>query len=99
MLIQHKQSGNRGFFFIQPDGEEILAELTYVKHDAGMLIDHTEVDESLQGQNIGYQLVSTAVEYARSHHLKVIPACVFAKAVIDKKPELQDVLDNGESTD
>ena len=92
MQIQHKQSGNRGFFFVQPEGEEILAELTYLLHDDQMVIDHTEVDEALKGQSVGYQLVNTAVEYARTHHLKVIPVCTFAKAVFDKKPEYADVL-------
>lgn len=92
MQIQHKQSGNRGFFFVQPEGEEILAELTYLQHDDQMVIDHTEVNEALKGQSVGYQLVNTAVEYARTHHLKVIPVCTFAKAVFDKKPEYADVL-------
>lgn len=93
MLIQHKQKESKGVFFIPGEDDELLAELIYMKKDPGvMVIEHTEIDDELRGQNIGYQLVNTAVEYARTHQLKVIPMCPFAKAVIDRKPELQDVL-------
>lgn len=92
MLIQHKQTENRGMFFIEEDGN-ILAEMTYTNPDASrMIIEHTEVDEELKGQNIGYSLVNHAVEYARTHQQKVFPVCTFAKAVFDKKPDLRDVL-------
>ena len=93
MQVQHKQTENRGMFFIQPEGEEILAELIYAKHDPEtIIVEHTHVDDELRGQNIGFQLVSTAVEYARAHHMKIVPMCSFTKAVMDKKPEFRDVL-------
>lgn len=96
MLIQHKLTGNKGMFFVQPE-EEVLAEMIYLQHDPNtMIIEHTEVNDELKGQNVGLQLVEAAVEYARSHNIKVIPMCSFAKAVIDNKPEFQDVLKEGE---
>jgi predicted GNAT family acetyltransferase len=58
-----------------------------------MVIEHTEVDEVLRGKNIGYELVHAGVEYARHHGLKIIPLCPFARSVINKKPEFQDVLE------
>lgn len=92
MLIQHKKAGNKGLFFVQQDGN-ILAEMTYTMPSAEkMIIDHTEVSDELRGQNVGYQLVHTAVEYARTHQLKIIPLCPFANAVFKKKPEYADVL-------
>jgi predicted GNAT family acetyltransferase len=92
MIIKHEQKENKGQFFI-PDGEEIVAEMTYIRHDPQtIIINHTEVTEELQGQNIGYQLVQAAVEYARNHQLKIVPVCIFARAVFDKKPEFGDVL-------
>jgi len=94
MLIQHKHTDTKGLFFIPGDEEDdLLAELVYMKQEPStMIIEHTEVDEELKGQNIGYQLVSAAVEYARSHNWKVIPMCPFARAVMNKKPEFKDVL-------
>jgi len=92
MTIQHQQQENRGLFFVPgPDG--MLAEMTYLRHDPRtLIIDHTYVDKELRGQNIGFQLVQAAVAYARQHQLKIVPVCVFARAVFDKKPEFADVL-------
>ena len=92
MTIQHKESGSKGVFFIS-DEDKIAAELTYsVIQENQMMIDHTRVDEELQGANIGYELVHTAVNYARTHRYVVIPACQFARAVMEKKPEFKDVM-------
>jgi predicted GNAT family acetyltransferase len=57
-----------------------------------MILEHTEVAEELKGQNVGYQLVEAAVEYARLHQFKILPLCPFANAVFRKKPEYRDVL-------
>lgn len=92
MLIQHKLIGTKGMFYVGQDGG-ILAELVYtMASPEKMIIEHTEVDESLAGKSVGLQLVHTAVEYARSHHLKIIPLCPFAKSLFDKKAEWRDVL-------
>jgi uncharacterized protein len=92
MLIQHKLVGNRGIFFVGSDGA-FLAEMVYTKLSSDkMIIEHTEVDESLAGKGIGKLLVATGVEYARNHQLKIIPLCSFAKAVFDKVEEYSDVL-------
>ena len=92
MLIQHKQVGSKGMFYVGQDGA-ILAELVYtMSSPEKMIIEHTEVDDSLKGQNVGLELVSAAVHYARDHKIKIIPLCPFAKAVISKRAEMQDVL-------
>lgn len=93
MLIQHQQKENKGMFFIEAEGE-IVAEMTYASPTPDrMIIEHTGVDDDLKGQNIGYSLVHQAVEYARTHHLKIVPVCSFAKAIFDKKPDFKDVLE------
>ena len=92
MLIQHKQVGGKGIFFVGQDGN-ILAELAYTKPSQDkMIIEHTEVDESLGGKGVGKQLVHAAVEFARTHQIKIIPLCPFARAVFDKTAEYRDVL-------
>ena len=92
MLIQHKQVGGKGMFFVEQDGN-ILAELVYTMPSAEkMIIEHTEVSEELKGKNVGKQLVHTAVEYARGHQIKIIPLCPFANAVFKKTKEYADVL-------
>jgi predicted GNAT family acetyltransferase len=92
MLIQHKQVGGKGIFFVEQDGN-ILAELAYtMPSPEKMIIEHTEVSEELKGKNVGKQLVHTTVEYARSHQIKIIPLCPFANAVFKKTKEYADVL-------
>ena len=60
--------------------------------DDKFIIDHTEVDEEYGGKGLGKDLVKAGVEYAREKNVKVIPLCPFAKKVIAKTPEFQDVL-------
>ncbi|GAB4091581.1 GNAT family N-acetyltransferase [Flaviaesturariibacter terrae] len=92
MTIQHQQNEQHGNFFILADGE-LIADMTYIRHDPhSIIINHTQVDEEMQGQDIGFRLVQAAVDYARQHQLKIVPVCVFAAAVFEKKPEFRDVL-------
>lgn len=94
MHIQHRLSGTHGLFYIPGEEDEgPLAELVYATTKEGkMIIEHTEVDEALRGQNVGYELVHSAVEHARQYNFKIVPVCPFAKAVFDKKPDFEDVL-------
>jgi len=93
MLIQQKQDGSKGSFYIEETGT-VLAEMTWSMTGTElMIIDHTEVSDELRGKNVGYQLVKAAVEYARTNHIKILPLCPFAKSVFDKKgAEFADVL-------
>ena len=92
MTIQHKRTGSKGMFYVEYEGE-IAAEMIYtMPSEDKMIIEHTEVDEVLQGQNVGYELVHAGVEYARHHGLKIIATCPFARAVLKKKPDWADVM-------
>jgi predicted GNAT family acetyltransferase len=92
MLIQNKTEGGKGIFYIEQNGQQ-LAEMVYSLPVPGkMIVEHTEVDDSLSGQGIGKQLVHNAVEYARQNQLKIIPVCPFTKSVLEKVKEWQDVL-------
>ena len=91
MTVQHRKTNGKGMFFVEYE-DEVAAEMVYTTTGDKMIIEHTEVDEVLQGKNTGYELVHAAVEYARHHAMKIIPLCPFAKAVLDKKPDWQDVL-------
>ncbi len=93
MHIQHRISGTHGKFYIPDEEAGSLAELVYaVTNDGKMIIEHTEVDEELRGQNIGYEMVHAAVAHARQYEMKIVPVCPFAKAVFNKKPDFADLL-------
>ena len=92
MNIKNKKIGTKGMFYVSKD-EKIVAEMVYTMPSPDkMIIEHTEVNEELKGQNVGFQLVKTAVEFARAHNIKIIPLCPFANSVFKRKPEFADVL-------
>ena len=92
MLVQHKRTEKRGMFFIPGEDDEMIAELVYSFQEPDtLLLEHTEVDEELRGQKVGFDLIQAAVEYARQNQYKLIPLCSFAKAVMDRKPDFNDV--------
>lgn len=92
MKIQRQQHGKRGAFFIEENGEWV-AEMTYSREGARkIVIDHTEVDESLKGKGIGKYLVEAAVQYARKNNLLIKPTCPFVKSVLEKDEQYEDVL-------
>jgi hypothetical protein len=67
MDIKHNPAATKGIFYVEGD-EYNLAELDYsITPDHLMIINHTEVNDSLRGLNIGKELVNTAVEYARKN--------------------------------
>jgi len=75
------------------EGEENLAEMTWVKEsDDYIIIDHTMVSDSLKGQGIGRKLLDRIVEMARERNLKIRPLCPFVKITFDRVPELKDLL-------
>jgi predicted GNAT family acetyltransferase len=92
MEIQHQFDGKKGSFFME-EGAKRFAEMVYVMAgESKLIIEHTEVDPSLQGQGIGEKLLEKLVEHARSKGIKVLPLCPFAKATFRKREDLQDVL-------
>ena len=93
MPVQREQKGRRGAFYLERGGIR-LAEMTFSADAEGKLviIDHTEVAESLRGQGAARKLVEAAVGWARETRVKVIPLCPFAKAVFDHEPSFHDVL-------
>lgn len=90
--IQRSEEGHRGAFFLEREGKRI-AEMTFTRvNPALVIIDHTEVDESLKGQGVGRKLLDAAVAWARENQTRFIPVCPYAKAQFDKDPSLRDVL-------
>ena len=90
--VEVELNDKNGFFYIEIDGRK-QAKLTFVfNDDEKITINHTEVNEGNNGKGFGKMLIAKAVEYARENNLKIIPLCSFAKSVIDKTPEFQDIL-------
>lgn len=92
ITIEHEEEGGRGAFFIEREGIR-LAQMTYSRAgDDLIIIDHTEVNEKLQGLGVARRLLDTAVAWARTTKTRVIATCPYAKAQFDKDPSIRDVL-------
>lgn len=89
-MAEIKQGTNK--FYIGEDENNPQAQITFKKlNDNQIDIDHTGVPDEMGGQGIGSQLVQSVIEYARENNLKIVATCPFAKNVIEKHSEYQDV--------
>ena len=86
----HHDSGARRFT-TQVDGHE--AELIYRLQDLRMTIDHTGVPDAIGGRGIAGELVKAALDYARAEGLRVVPACSYSAAYIQRHPQYADLVD------
>lgn len=74
------------------DGKQ-AGKMTYSRMgQSKIIIDHTEVEEPFKNTGAGRELVEHGVEWARENGIKILPLCAFAKNLIDRDPDLQDVL-------
>ena len=64
-------------FELHSDG--YMARLDYRLDGDRIVLDHTVVPEELRGRGVGGALVSTALDHAAEHSLRVVPRCPFAR--------------------
>ena len=81
-------------FELDVDGETAVSE--YHRGNGTIVFTHTEVPLRLEGKGIGNALAKSALDYARSEGLRVVPRCRFIAAFIKRHREYQDLVD-GES--
>lgn len=91
MQVQISESESKGKAYIG-DAQKPDAEMTFSKAgEDKIIIDHTEVSESLKGQGAGKQMLMALVEMARERGIKILPLCPFAHAMFRKDPSIKDV--------
>ncbi len=69
-----------------------MAVLEYRLSAQDMLMTHTEVPVAQQGKGIAGELAKAALNYAKSHKLRVIPRCPFVASYIEHHPEYADLV-------
>lgn len=90
--IQHTESDGRGAFFVARAGMR-LAQMTYSRSgDDLVIIDHTEVQQALQGLGVARRLLDAAVAWARATKTRVIATCPYANAQFERDASIRDVL-------
>lgn len=91
MDIVHQEDGNHGGYSATVNGA--TAQITYSRTSPKLIIiDHTEVPDSLRGQGIGQALAAHAIEAAREGGWKIIPLCPFFLNQVKRHSEWHDVI-------
>ncbi|MGH8025223.1 MAG: GNAT family N-acetyltransferase [Pseudoxanthomonas sp.] len=88
LQINHDPGSRR--FSARVDGHE--AELLYRQDGARLIIDHTGVPEAIGGRGIAGELVKAVLDYARAEGLRVVPACSYSAAYVQRHPEYADLV-------
>jgi predicted GNAT family acetyltransferase len=81
-------------FEMTVDGQTAL--LQYMERDGALYLTHTEVPTELEGRGIGSRIVKHALDQAKSRGMKVAPWCAFVRAYIDRHPEYEELVVQGE---
>ena len=91
IAIERTDGPSGGVYRLVVDGHE--ARMTFSRAGERLLvIDHTEVPQTLRGRGIGDRLVARAVDDARQAGIKIFPLCPFAAAQFRKHEAYRDVL-------
>ena len=69
------------------------AELRYSLRDGRMVIDHTGVPDVIGGRGIAGILVKAARDLARARGWRVVPACSYSAAYVQRHPEYADLIE------
>jgi len=83
----------RGRFRLVGGDGQVLGEMTFSRaRDDLIIIDHTEVDDSLRGKGGGLRLFNGMVDWARDTGTKIMSTCPFTNSMFDRDPASRDVL-------
>jgi uncharacterized protein len=73
-------------------GDELVGEIRYRIEPGVIVLVHTDVAPSAEGQGIGSRLVAGALDDIRSRGLRVVPVCPFVTAYLRRHPEQRDLV-------
>ena len=63
--------------------DRLAGEIRYVARDDGTIVlIHTEIDRSLEGQGLGNVLVQSALDDLRERGIGYVPVCPFVRAYL-----------------
>ena len=71
---------------------DYLALIDYIPEEKLIIFTHTEVPEAIGHHGVASKMARTALDYARSNDLGVIPQCPFVAGYIGQHPEYQSLV-------
>ncbi len=86
--VIHNEETHR--FETQVDG--LRALIAYRQFPDRIVFTHTKVPPPLEGQGLAAKLARTALDFARAHHLRVVPLCPYVANFLRKQSEYHDLV-------
>jgi len=88
VAVIHNEEARRFELYING----LRALLTYHLSPDRIVLLHTEVPQSLEGQGLAAKLTRFALDFAREKHLCVVPLCPYVSSFIRKHTEYQNLV-------
>jgi uncharacterized protein len=73
------------------DGK-LLGEIRYRREGDTVVLVHTDIEPSAEGQGLGSRLVAGALDDIRARGLRIIPVCPFVTEYLRRHPERRDLV-------
>lgn len=91
-LFENHKNGNGGYIVLKNSVEEI-GRLTYtiLEAEQTLIISYVMVFPKFEGQGLGKALVEEGIRFARENHWKVHPHCSYAKSVMMRMNDIEDI--------
>ena len=93
MEFINNRSGNGGFIQLNKEVEEV-GRLTYTifPDDKKMIISYVLVHPQFEGKGMGKYLLDEAIRFARENYWKIYPHCSYARSVMNRIQDVDDIL-------
>jgi len=75
------------------EGDDVAVLEYRVRGGNQLVLTHTGVPPHLEGKGIAALLARTALDYAREHHMRVVPLCSFVQTYLKRHPEYGDLVE------
>jgi predicted GNAT family acetyltransferase len=89
--VRVEDNPNELRYELRIDGE-LAGEIRYRTQPGAVVLVHTDIEPSLEGQGLGAVLVGEALADIRARGLLVVPFCPFVAAYIRDHPEFADLV-------
>ena len=90
----NNKSGNGGYITLLKDEEKEVGRLTYtiIPEENKLIISYVMVFPEFEGKGLGKYLVEAGIKFARDENLKVFPHCSYARSVMNRMNDVDDIL-------
>lgn len=91
-LTVRDDPARRRYEVATPDGPAVAA---YERQDDTLILTHTAVPPAQEGHGVASRLIAGVLADVRARGLRIVPACPFVAAYLDRHPGERDLVAEG----